>query len=78
MKAVLPESRSGADKPVVLGEAAEPEPADGELVAAVEAYSVNRRETFQLDGQIDRPLRESPTSLPAASRPDPTTGPPSR
>ncbi|MCW2874630.1 zinc-binding dehydrogenase [Actinacidiphila oryziradicis] len=54
MKAVLPESRSDADEPVVLGETAEPEPADDELVVAVEAYSVNRGETFQLDGQLDR------------------------
>ncbi|GAB3986193.1 zinc-binding dehydrogenase [Actinoallomurus acanthiterrae] len=52
MKAMLP--GSAADKPVILGEAAEPEPADDELVVAVEAYSVNRGETFQLDGALDR------------------------
>ncbi|MEW9533921.1 zinc-binding dehydrogenase [Microbispora sp. NPDC049125] len=58
MKAVLPGSLPGsgsdAGKPVVFGDAAEPEPGDGELVVAVEAYSVNRGETFQLDGRLDR------------------------
>ncbi|MFE3180405.1 zinc-binding dehydrogenase [Streptomyces violascens] len=54
MKALLPGSPDDADKPVVLGEAPEPTPADDELVIAVEAYSVNRGETFQLDGQLDR------------------------
>ncbi|MFI6049608.1 zinc-binding dehydrogenase [Streptomyces violascens] len=54
MKALLPGSPDDADKPVVLGEAPEPAPADDELVVSVEAYSVNRGETFQLDGQLDR------------------------
>ncbi|WP_329127029.1 zinc-binding dehydrogenase [Streptomyces sp. NBC_01465] len=54
MKAMLPGSAADADKPVVLGEVAEPEPAAGEAVVAVEAYSVNRGETFQLDGGLDR------------------------
>ncbi|WP_433181334.1 zinc-binding dehydrogenase [Actinoallomurus sp. CA-150999] len=52
MKAMLP--GSAADKAVILGEAAEPEPAADEVVIAVEAYSVNRGETFQLDGALDR------------------------
>lgn len=54
MKALLPGSPGDADKPVILGEAPEPTPADDELVVCVEAYSVNRGETFQLDGQLDR------------------------
>lgn len=54
MKAILPGSAADSDKPVVLGETAEPEPADDEAVIAVEAYSVNRGETFQLDGGLDR------------------------
>ncbi|MFJ8311840.1 MULTISPECIES: zinc-binding dehydrogenase [unclassified Streptomyces] len=54
MKAVLPGSPDDAGKPVILGEAPEPATNDGELVVAVEAYSVNRGETFQLDGQLDR------------------------
>ncbi|MFI6683121.1 zinc-binding dehydrogenase [Streptomyces sp. NPDC050485] len=54
MKAVLPGSPDDAGKPVILGEAPEPAPAADELVVAVEAYSVNRGETFQLDGQLDR------------------------
>ncbi|MGH4035644.1 zinc-binding dehydrogenase [Actinomycetota bacterium Odt1-20B] len=52
MHALLP--GTDPDKPVVLGEAPEPEPQQDELVLAVEAYSVNRGETFQLDGQLDR------------------------
>ncbi|MBY8879664.1 zinc-binding dehydrogenase [Actinacidiphila acidipaludis] len=52
MKAMLPGGSAG--KPVLLGEAGEPEPAPGEAVVAVEAYSVNRGETFQLDGALDR------------------------
>ncbi|MEE4546609.1 zinc-binding dehydrogenase [Streptomyces sp. V4-01] len=52
MKAILP---GGApDAPVLLGEAPEPEPAPGEAVVSVEAYSVNRGETYQLDGGLDR------------------------
>ncbi|WP_329404064.1 zinc-binding dehydrogenase [Streptomyces virginiae] len=54
MKAILPGSAADTDKPVVLGEAAEPEPAADEAVVAVEAYSVNRGETFQLDGGLER------------------------
>ncbi|MEV5277402.1 zinc-binding dehydrogenase [Streptomyces sp. NPDC051994] len=54
MKAVLPGSPDDTDKPVILGEAPEPAPAADELVLAVEAYSVNRGETFQLDGRLDR------------------------
>lgn len=54
MKALLPGSPGDATKPVILGEAPEPAPADDELVISVEAYSVNRGETFQLDGQLDR------------------------
>ncbi|MER5948882.1 zinc-binding dehydrogenase [Streptomyces sp. NPDC001904] len=54
MKAMLPGSAADAGKPVVLGEAAEPDPAADETVVAVEAYSVNRGETFQLDGGLDR------------------------
>uniref|UniRef100_A0AAU2V6F5 Zinc-binding dehydrogenase n=1 Tax=Streptomyces sp. NBC_00003 TaxID=2903608 RepID=A0AAU2V6F5_9ACTN len=54
MKALLPGSPDDATKPVILGEAPEPAPADDELVISVEAYSVNRGETFQLDGQLDR------------------------
>ncbi|MCX5388248.1 zinc-binding dehydrogenase [Streptomyces sp. NBC_00083] len=54
MKAVLPGTPEDAGAPVVLGEAPEPAPADDELVLSVEAYSVNRGETFQLDGQLDR------------------------
>ncbi|MET9359793.1 zinc-binding dehydrogenase [Streptomyces sp. NPDC006632] len=52
MKAVLP--AADADTPVLLGEAPEPAPAHNELVMSAEAYSVNRGETFQLDGQLDR------------------------
>ncbi|SEB61503.1 NADPH:quinone reductase [Streptomyces sp. 2131.1] len=54
MKAMLPGSATDTDKPVVLGEVPEPEPAADEAVVAVEAYSVNRGETFQLDGGLDR------------------------
>ena len=54
MKAMLPTGPADSDKPVILGEAAEPDPADDELVVAVDAYSVNRGETFQLDGALDR------------------------
>ncbi|MGR7000606.1 zinc-binding dehydrogenase [Yinghuangia aomiensis] len=56
MKAILPGATAGTDtdEPVLLGEAPEPEPADDEAVVAVEAYSVNRGETFQLDGALDR------------------------
>ncbi|MFE0101052.1 zinc-binding dehydrogenase [Streptomyces sp. NPDC059009] len=52
MHALLP--GADPDKPVILGEVPEPEPAQDELVLTVEAYSVNRGETFQLDGQLDR------------------------
>ncbi|MFF4181867.1 zinc-binding dehydrogenase [Streptomyces sp. NPDC001691] len=54
MKALLPGSPDDADQPVLLGEAPEPAPKDDELVVSVEAYSVNRGETFQLDGGLDR------------------------
>ncbi|MFJ4713142.1 zinc-binding dehydrogenase [Streptomyces sp. NPDC088785] len=54
MKAMLPGTAADAGRPVVLGEAAEPEPTAGEAVVAVEAYSVNRGETLQLDGGLDR------------------------
>ncbi|KUJ66813.1 alcohol dehydrogenase [Streptomyces albus subsp. albus] len=54
MKAMLPAAAADSDQPVLLGEAAESEPADDELVVAVEAYSVNRGETFQLDGALSR------------------------
>ncbi|MGK4580535.1 zinc-binding dehydrogenase [Kitasatospora sp. HPMI-4] len=53
MRAVLPGAGSG--RPVVLGEASEPAPAADELVIAVEAYSVNRGETLQLDGVLPLP-----------------------
>lgn len=50
MKAAVPDgSRS-----VRLGETAEPEPAPGDAVVAVEAYSVNRGETFLLDAPRGR------------------------
>lgn len=49
MRAVTPTGTT-----VLLGEAPEPEPAADEVLIAVEAYSVNRGETFQLDGQLDR------------------------
>jgi NADPH:quinone reductase-like Zn-dependent oxidoreductase len=52
VKAILP--NTATDEPVVLGEVTEPEPAAGEVVVAVEAYSVNRGETFQLDGALGR------------------------
>ncbi|OIV36282.1 alcohol dehydrogenase [Mangrovactinospora gilvigrisea] len=51
MKAMLP---GGPDKPVLLGAAPAPEPAPGEALVAVEAYSVNRGETLQLDGGLNR------------------------
>jgi NADPH:quinone reductase-like Zn-dependent oxidoreductase len=54
MKAILPGDPDATDEPVVLGEAPEPEPAPDEAVVAVEAFSVNRGETFQLDGQLSR------------------------
>ncbi|WP_328467282.1 zinc-binding dehydrogenase [Streptomyces sp. NBC_00448] len=54
MKAILPGAPGDTDKPVILGEALEPEPAISEAVIAVEAYSVNRGETFQLDGGLAR------------------------
>ncbi|MFJ2773906.1 zinc-binding dehydrogenase [Streptomyces sp. NPDC087300] len=54
MKAILPGTPGDTVKPVVLGEAPEPEPAAHEAVVAVEAFSVNRGETFQLDGGLDR------------------------
>ncbi len=54
MKAILPGATADTGQSVVLGEAAEPEPATDEVVVAVEAYSVNRGETFQLDGGLDR------------------------
>ncbi|MGN5631895.1 zinc-binding dehydrogenase [Streptomyces sp. AC154] len=50
MRAMLPD----ADGSVLTGEAPEPEPAADEVLIAVEAYSVNRGETFQLDGRLDR------------------------
>lgn len=52
MRAQLPDPERGGT--VVLGEAPEPGPAADEALIAVEAYSVNRGETFQLDGQLDR------------------------
>ncbi len=54
MKAILPGSPSDGGKPTILGEVGEPEPAESDLVITVEAFSVNRGETFQLDGQLDR------------------------
>lgn len=54
MRALLPASGPDPEAAVVLGEAAEPEPTEDEIVLAVEAFSVNRGETFQLDGQLDR------------------------
>ncbi|MEU6841582.1 zinc-binding dehydrogenase [Streptomyces sp. NPDC046716] len=54
MKAILPGSPADTDEPVVLGEAAEPQPADDEAVIEVEAFSVNRGETLQLEGGLDR------------------------
>ncbi|MFJ3529174.1 MULTISPECIES: zinc-binding dehydrogenase [unclassified Streptomyces] len=50
MRAMLPDAGGS----VLPGEAPEPEPADDEVLIAVEAYSVNRGETFQLDGRLDR------------------------
>ena len=44
MRAMIPIAGS-----VVLSEVAEPTPADHEVVVAVEAYSVNRGETFLLE-----------------------------
>ncbi|WNI22998.1 zinc-binding dehydrogenase [Streptomyces sp. ITFR-16] len=49
MRALVPTGTS-----VLLGEAPEPEPAADEALVSVEAYSVNRGETFQLDGQLGR------------------------
>jgi NADPH:quinone reductase-like Zn-dependent oxidoreductase len=54
MKAILPGDPDATDAPVVLAEAPEPEPAPDEAVVAVEAFSVNRGETFQLDGGLAR------------------------
>jgi NADPH:quinone reductase-like Zn-dependent oxidoreductase len=54
MKAILPGAPADTDKPVLLGEAPDPEPAANEAVVAVEAFSVNRGETFQLDGGLAR------------------------
>jgi hypothetical protein len=39
---------------VTFGEAAQPEPAPGEALVKVAAFSVNRGETFQLEG-LPRP-----------------------
>lgn len=50
MRAMLPDAGGS----VLTGEAPEPEPAADEVLIAVEAYSVNRGETFQLDGRLDR------------------------
>ena len=44
MRAMIPAAGT-----VVLGAAAEPEPRQDEVVVAVEAYSVNRGETFLLE-----------------------------
>ncbi|MFF7338887.1 zinc-binding dehydrogenase [Streptomyces sp. NPDC008163] len=54
MKAIFPGAPADTDQPVLIGEAPEPEPADNEAVVAVEAFSVNRGETFQLDGGLAR------------------------
>jgi len=53
MRALLPDT-SGSPAAVVFGEAAEPQPAADEAVLAVEAFSVNRGETLQLDGALAR------------------------
>ncbi|MFF1926502.1 alcohol dehydrogenase catalytic domain-containing protein, partial [Streptomyces sp. NPDC058221] len=50
MRAMLP----AAGGTVLPGDAPEPASADDEVLIAVEAYSVNRGETFQLDGRPDR------------------------
>ncbi|MCM2412313.1 zinc-binding dehydrogenase [Streptomyces sp. RKAG290] len=58
MRAVLPHTDTGTGTgsagTVRLGEAPDPEPAEDEALISVEAYSVNRGETFQLDGRLDR------------------------
>ena len=54
MKAMLPADPAATGEPVALGDVPEPRPNDDEAVIAVEAYSVNRGETFQLDGTLDR------------------------
>jgi len=53
MRALLPDT-SDSPAAVVLGETAEPQPAADEAVIAVEAFSVNRGETLQLDGALTR------------------------
>src|SRR4051794_32644623 len=52
MPAFVPDA--GAPARVILGEAPEPRPAPGEALVAVEAYSVNRGETFLLEAPRDR------------------------
>ncbi|MFE6765516.1 zinc-binding dehydrogenase [Streptomyces sp. NPDC057689] len=52
MRAQLPVAEAGGT--VRAGDAPEPVPAADEVLVSVEAYSVNRGETFQLDGRLDR------------------------
>ncbi|MYT73367.1 MULTISPECIES: zinc-binding dehydrogenase [unclassified Streptomyces] len=54
MKAMVSSPANDSAEPVVLGEVPEPEPAPDEALIAVEAYCVNRGETLQLDGGLDR------------------------
>ena len=61
MRALLPNGSDAstsqavtAGDAVVLGSVDEPEPAADEALVAVEAFSVNRGETFQLDGSLAR------------------------
>ncbi|MFC5907143.1 zinc-binding dehydrogenase [Streptacidiphilus monticola] len=50
MRALLPDP----ERIVRIDEVPEPEPEPQQAVVAVEAFSVNRGETFQLDGSLDR------------------------
>ncbi|WP_246236600.1 zinc-binding dehydrogenase [Actinomadura chibensis] len=47
MKALVP--TGDPDEPVTLAEVADPEPGDGEALVKVEAFSINRGETFKLE-----------------------------
>ncbi len=51
MLALLP--TDGSDPLVRIGDEQEPEPAPNEAVVAVEAFSINRGETFQLERPLD-------------------------
>jgi len=52
MKAMLP--AGDISRAVEFGETAEPDPRADEAVVAVEAYSVNRGQTFRLEDPLRR------------------------